>query len=469
MIKTLIKKKFLLSLLLIIFVLIFLLINQSINDNRFAFIKKLIPNEIKHTIKYYLFSHKIIEEKEKKLSIQGDQYDNVIEYLKFKGHPLKDEIKVKERLEELNFNRRSEKIIKIFNKTSTLETYKNEFQINSGIWNYFPGSAYLEYFENNLFIISSTGILAFTKKTEGKKIIFKQIKNNIDEFINEKQFIKGPFSIKDLKIYNGKIYVSFTNELKENCWSTSIIYAELNYEEVIFENLFEPNQCAHSYDDEDFNRHSSAGRIAILDENHIIFSHGDYGRRKSAQNEKTIFGKILKININNGNYSILSMGHRNPQGLYYNQSKNFVLSTEHGPQGGDEINLITLEEKKIFNYGWPISSYGEHYGGREGRNKHKYKNFPLHKSHKDYGFEEPLKYFVPSIAPSEIVGVGNEKYIFASMKDKSIYTFELDKNNIIQNLKRIQIDERIRDLIYSGNKIFLFLENSASIAILNYN
>ena len=65
MIRTLIKKKFLLSLLLIIFVLIFLLINQSINDNRFAFIKKLIPNEIKHTIKYYLFSHKIIEEKEK--------------------------------------------------------------------------------------------------------------------------------------------------------------------------------------------------------------------------------------------------------------------------------------------------------------------------------------------------------------------------------------------------------------------
>ena len=100
--------------------------------------------------------------------------------------------------------------------------------------------------------------MAFTKKTEGKKIIFKQIKNNIDEFINEKQFIKGPFSIKDLKIYNEKIYVSFTNELKENCWSTSIIYAELNYEEVIFENLFEPNQCAHSYDDEDFNRHSSA-------------------------------------------------------------------------------------------------------------------------------------------------------------------------------------------------------------------
>ena len=44
------------------------------------------------------------------------------------------------------------------------------------------------------------------------------------------------------------------------------------------------------------------------------------------------------------------------------------------------------------------------------------------------------------------------------MKDKSIYTFELDKNIIIQNLKRIQIDERIRDLIYSGNKIFLFLE-----------
>ena len=61
------------------------------------------------------------------------------------------------------------------------------------------------------------------------------------------------------------------------------------------------------------------------------------------------------------------MGHRNPQGLYFDREKNFILATEHGPQGGDEINLIEvskINKDKIQNYGWPISSYGEHYGGK---------------------------------------------------------------------------------------------------------
>ena len=61
------------------------------------------------------------------------------------------------------------------------------------------------------------------------------------------------------------------------------------------------------------------------------------------------------------------MGHRNPQGLYFDKENNFVLETEHGPMGGDEINLIETEridEKIIPNYGWPVASAGEHYGGK---------------------------------------------------------------------------------------------------------
>ena len=60
------------------------------------------------------------------------------------------------------------------------------------------------------------------------------------------------------------------------------------------------------------------------------------------------------------------MGHRNPQGLYFDKEKNILLETEHGPMGGDEINLINLngiKKGKIPNFGWPISSAGEHYGG----------------------------------------------------------------------------------------------------------
>ena len=73
----------------------------------------------------------------------------------------------------------------------------------------------------------------------------------------------------------------------------------------------------------------------------------------------SINGKILKINIKDTSYEIISMGHRNPQGLYYDKQNNFLVETEHGPSGGDEINIIKLSKNlEENNYGWPLASYG---------------------------------------------------------------------------------------------------------------
>ena len=124
------------------------------------------------------------------------------------------------------------------------------------------------------------------------------------------------------------------------------------------------------------------------------------------------------------------MGHRNPQGLYYNKNNNFLLEAEHGPEGGDEINLIELNNDKIPNYGWAISSYGEHYGGKNASFNKKYLKYPLHKSHSEYNFIEPVIYFNPSIGISQIVGLDKDNsYVVASMKDESLYFFEYDYND----------------------------------------
>ena len=141
--------------------------------------------------------------------------------------------------------------------------------------------------------------------------------------------------------------------------------------------------------------------------------------------ESSIFGKVLKINKKNKNYEVVSMGHRNPQGLFYNEEENILLEAEHGPQGGDEINVIKLDHKTIQNFGWAISSYGEHYGGKNAPyNKKKYVKYPLHKSHSEYNFIEPLIYFNPSIGISQIVGLDKKNsYVVASMKDESLYFF----------------------------------------------
>ena len=166
----------------------------------------------------------------------------------------------------------------------------------------------------------------------------------------------------------------------------------------------------------------------------------------------------------------MSLGHRNPQGLFFDNQNNFILETDHGPQGGDEINLIALNKENTPNYGWAIASYGEHYGGKSKKNFEKYKKYPLLKSHKNNGFIEPIKYFPAhsQIGISEIIGLGsNKSYVASSLKDRSLYFFNLDINNQIQNLERVEIGERIRDLIFYNNKLILFLENTASIGIIN--
>ena len=213
---------------------------------------------------------------------------------------------------------------------------------------------------------------------------------------------------------------------------------------------------------------SGGGRMVPFDDNNILFSIGEYLNSYLAQDIESDNGKIIKINIKNYDHKIISIGHRNPQGLYFDDENNFILSTEHGPKGGDEINLIEVDQintNKILNYGWPISSYGEHYVD----NKEKYKKYPLYKSHSEYGFIEPLTYFTPSIGISEIVKIGKNKYVASSLKYKSLYFFELDNKKNIINLNKTEVFERVRDLKFYNDKLYLFMEDTASIGIISLN
>ena len=117
---------------------------------------------------------------------------------------------------------------------SNLEKYMLTTGFYSGIHRNFPGSGYIDFHENDMIIVSSRGLLAFSKNFPSKKYIFKQIKNNIDEFINLKQFKKSNhFSIKDLLIFKRNIYISYTEEISEDCWNTSVIYGKFNFSTVL--------------------------------------------------------------------------------------------------------------------------------------------------------------------------------------------------------------------------------------------
>ena len=248
-------------------------------------------------------------------------------------------------------------------------------------------------------------------------------------------------------------------------------YSDLNFEKLIFEDFFVPKECISSNNDW-FQPHSSGGRMTKFKDKFLL-SIGEYLDRNKAQNPKSIFGKIVVLDPNNkNNYNLISIGHRNVQGLVYDDLNKAIISTEHGPKGGDEINLIEISKinkDKIQNYGWAISSAGEHYGGVIEENKAKYEKYPLYKSHSEHGFIEPLKSFNPSIGISEIVKVKQNRYVVSSLKDKSLYFFELNEQKKIINLNRIEVFERVRDLRFYNNQLYLFLEDTASIGIINFN
>jgi hypothetical protein len=441
----------------IIFVSIYFFINFTIGDKRFHALKVLLDNEQQNLIKKYIFPRKIINSLEQSISQQKKNIESL--------NVIAIELDKKENGSDIGI---TESIIKL-SSNKTLKKYKLNSGFYAGITNLVPGSGYIDFFKDDIFILSSRGILAFRKNLIDDQVNFQQVKNNINDFLGIEQFKKShKFSLKDLLIFNEKIYISYTDEIKQNCWNTSVIYGDINYNNIQFKKLFSAKECIHSINnvDKEFEVHQSGGRIISFKDNHILLTMGDYRSRHLGQNIESLNGKILKININNNDHEIISMGHRNPQGLYFDKENNFILETEHGPKGGDEINLIEVKkinEGKIQNYGWPIASAGVHYI----YTKKKKEKYPLYKSHSKYGFIEPLKSFVPSIGISEIVKIEKNNYVVSSLRDKSLYFFELNEKREIINLERVGVLERIRDLRFQDNKLYLFMEDTASLGVIN--
>ena len=165
--------------------------------------------------------------------------------------------------------------------------------------------------------------------------------------------------IKDLHISKETLFVSYINQVKENCYSLEVAKANLDLNELNFEKLYITNFCKSRPD-------QSGGRIQRFDDNNIILSIGEFGFDTKDLNLVDIdAGKIIIINTSNGkDYSVVGMGLRNPQGLNYLPDKfqNEIFITSHGPYGGDEINVVDLKKTvKENNFGWPNVSYGEHY------------------------------------------------------------------------------------------------------------
>lgn len=453
------KKKFLYSSILIIF--LFLLFGIFlINQNEYNKISKFIKDNSPSSIKYFLKS--------------------TVFYIPLKIREFK-EIK-KNNNELMNKNAKislENDILKNKMYQGSYETnIKNEYLFQSFVVPYITennpsiskSNAYLEVFKDKLIVIFWSGkIIYFDKNNyDMESFFFKEIKNNISTQNFFDNNIKWT-GIRDALIIDDKIYLSLTQEVKKNCYMTSVIRAELNFENLNFTNIFKPTECTDISKQVEyfryFNGHQTGGRLIQFD-NSIYLTIGDYNSWEYVQDDKSIIGKIIKIDPDNGEYSIVTKGHRNQQGLaVFSEEERLLISSEHGPKGGDEINLIDLKDNlKTNNFGWPISSYGNHYDVVP-INKFTKKYAPLNKSHKEYNLKEPIKYFNPAIAPSQIIRnhfSQQNQFILSTLKKKSLFFLEVNDLNKVQIIKIIDTGNRIRDIIYdkSSNSYFMYYGNT---------
>ena len=314
---------------------------------------------------------------------------------------------------------------------------------------------YLEQYNDNLVITDRFGSFRFAKFDEIKKDInfLKTIPSNLNF-----DTILDTFIVDDLIYVSGK-------KINNNNTELHVARANINFDQLNFQTItqLQSKKC--------FFRHAvHSGKIQSYKGNkdQIILSVNSSADNEGMENlnSDSICGKTLLINSLTGKYEIFTSGHRNIIGMYADE--NIILSTEHGPFAGDEINKL----QKGNSYGWPVSSYGEKYSRGQSNEPPNYK-----KKHKQHGFIEPIFSFIPAIGISEIIKLPNnfsdmwqDNFLVASLNGKYLYRVKFDENfNKIVYYERIFIGERIRDLIYNNqlNEVYLSLELKGEIGIIS--
>ena len=318
---------------------------------------------------------------------------------------------------------------------------------------------YFDFAGDKTVVASGEGNFIFfdTKNFNSKKLYQKRLESNLIQFLKDENFTF--IGLRDMLIDKNKLYLSVVLQDVDENYTLSILSAELNYQKLIFEFFFKTELLISNFSI------GTGGRIVSFKDNKLLFTIGHLGFIDEIQMENHLSGKIISISKEDGSFDLISKGHRNHQGLFYHIDEfenQFIINSEHGPKGGDEININNLKDNKVQNFGWPISSYGINYDGTN----------PYKSSHKDYGFKEPLKYFTPSIGISEISLKSKKDFneIYASsLRAHSIYIVKSDKIfSRVLNTDRLILDYRIRDIKFSKslNGFIVIFENTPSIAFI---
>ena len=267
---------------------------------------------------------------------------------------------------------------------------------------------------------------------------------------------------------NGWIYMSYASEQGEGSGgNTTIMRAKLSNNTLIDKEILykaSPNSRRGVH---------FGSRIVFDNDGYLYFTIGDRGNRDvNPQDITRDCGKVYRINedgsipndnpfmnTKNAKKAIYSYGHRNPQGMTLHPETGDIWTHEHGPKGGDEINIIKAGK----NYGWPEISYGVNYSGTKFT---EYTSLP--------GMEQPLHHWTPSIAPSgmafissDIYGDWKGKLLVGSLKFRYVSLCTIENNKVVKEEPILEGLGRVRSFEEGPDGyIYIGIENLGIIKLL---
>ncbi|MBL7873336.1 MAG: PQQ-dependent sugar dehydrogenase [Cyclobacteriaceae bacterium] len=284
-------------------------------------------------------------------------------------------------------------------------------------------------------------------------------------------FNNGQGGLLDIQLHpdyakNGWIYISYAKPDGTKGGATTIARVKLqgnaftNVEELFMAQPSSPSG-AHF-----------GSRIVFDGKGYIFFSCGERGKMENAQDITNHLGKIMRlhddgrvpkdnpfVNKVGAKPEIWSYGHRNPQGLYYDKATSTLWDGEHGPKGGDELNKV----EKGKNYGWPVITYGINYDDK-----------PITDITKKDGMEQPVRYWVPSIAPCGMTMVTSDKYpnwkgnfLVGALSFQLVARVEVANGKFVAEERILEKIGRVRHVVQSPDGyIYVLTENPGTISKL---
>ena len=294
------------------------------------------------------------------------------------------------------------------------------------------------------------GSMLITEQS-GKLIHYKNGEKQLIAGVPE-VYYRGQGGLMDVKIspnytQTGWIYFTYSSiEGEGKGGNTALMRAKLNdnkltNKEVLYKATPNTTKGQHF-----------GSRIVFDNQNHVYFTIGERGNRdENPQSIKRDGGKVYRLNLDgsipadnpfvgksNAKEAIWSYGHRNPQGMDINPVTGDIWVHEHGPRGGDEINIIN----KGSNYGWPVITYGINYSGTK-----------ITDQTSKEGMEQPFYYWIPSIAPSGMAFVNSDRYpqlknslLVGSLKFLYLEAVYIDKNRVTKREKLLNGVGRVRNV-----------------------